>query len=405
MTTRYLQLSQQHATGVILSDTLLRVASLHEKHGMVIPDRLTELAVPQDCMRDGVITNRARLVSFLKKFKKDHTVKQVNLVLQSDQIKTASVSIKPAGEKEIAAEAAKLFALPVKDIVYDFKVLGSTDKTTMVQITGIVKKVSEEFVSAFKQAGIKVTSIEPLGHAIARNILPVDSRGTVLIVDIDINSTTLSYVVDGRVSETTLYEFSDTAIVGQIKRILSVTTANAEIIKREQGLLIRGDRAVFDAISDDCAKFAKYINHSYITWKNAHPLLPALDGIYITGAGSTILGLGDYLAAALRMPVLKANVWVNCLSFDEHIPDVEQSVAVRYGAAIGTALIGPHMVNLVPDAHQRSLRRQYIARRSGKVFLSFILGLVAGIIIAWIIAIPEVHSKILDVLHKLQTQW
>ena len=113
----------------------------------------------------------------------------------------------------------------------------------------------------------------------------------------------------------------------------------------------------------------------------------------------------EYLAVGLKIPVQQGNVWVNCLSFDEHIPAMSQHEAVRFGAAIGTTLVAPHTVNLISDAHQRALRRKHVARRSGKIFLSFVFGVAVGVAIARLIAIPEVHSKIVEVLHKIPTRW
>ena len=67
-------------------------------------------------------------------------------------------------------------------------------------------------------------------------------------------------------------------------------------------------------------------------------LWPTIDGIYLTGAGSTLRGLGEYLSVGLHMPVKEGNVWTNCLSFDEHVPVLPQPLAIRYGAAIGVNL-------------------------------------------------------------------
>ncbi len=405
MTTRYLQLSQQNATGVVLTDSSLRFVALSTHRDTAIPGQYAELSVPEGCLKDGVIVSKSRFISFLKTLRKTYKIESINLVLNSEQIKTTSVSLKSGTEPSVKEAVEKLFSIPAKDVVYEYKVLGGDSAATIVQIAGLAKKVSEDFVSAFKQAGITVLSIEPIGHALARDVLPQDIQGTALVLAIDNRSTTISYVVNGRVSETATLEFSDLAITDAIMEQLSVDAETADKLKKEQGLIIRDSRNVFDAVSDECALFAKAIHHSYVTWKNKHPALPALETIYLTGTGSTIKGLGDYLSAALRLPVKVANVWGNCLSFDEHIPAMTQDVAVRYGAAIGTALTGPHMVNLVPDAHQRSLYRKHVAKRSGKVLLSFVFGVLVGVAVTRVIAIPGVHSKIFEVLHKIQTQW
>jgi type IV pilus assembly protein PilM len=396
-------------TGVELTDTTLRFVVLTHHGHSIVPGQYAELALPEGAIVKGKIADRSRFVSFLKNTRKAYKLDSINLVLNSPQIQTFSVSVKGAGPLFIKEAVEKEFGLPAKDIVYDFKALGGNEHGTVLQATAMPKNISQEFINAFKQAGITVLSIESVGHALSRDLLPVaqeiKQQGTVLILSIDSKTTSLTYVVNGRVSQTTLLQFGDAEITEAIMKAMSVDAEGAEKLKREQGLIARDSRAVFDAIVDDCAALVHHVNQSYIDWKTMHSALPALEFVCITGAGSAVKGLDEYISAGLRVPVRVGNVWVNCLSFDEHIPAMPQSESLRYGAAIGVTLVGPHMTNLVPGAHARSLRRKHAAKVSAKIILAFILGVAVGVAVARVLAIPAVHSKIVEVLHKIPTRW
>lgn len=396
MTTRYLQLSQQHATGVTLTDTTVRFVSLTQHAHAVVPGLYAELTLPERTVINGRIADKSRFVSFLKTLRKGHKIESVNLVLDSALVQTLSLSVADASPVHAKEAVEKAYGLPAKDIIYDYVAIGGNGKDIVLQVTAIPKAVSQEFVSAFKQAGITVLSIESAGHALVRDLIPAHTRGAALIVNIDTDVTSLVYAVNGRVSQTTLLQFGD----AEFNKALG---EQAEKLKQEQGLM--AGQPAFNALVDDAAALVHYINTSYIAWKTAHPAVPHIDMVYVTGAGSVVRGLDEYMSTGLRLPVQIANVWVNCLSFDDVIPAMPQKVAARYAAAIGVVLFGPHMLNLVPGSHARALRRKHVARISGKIVLSFILGVAVGIAVARVIAIPAVHIKILEVLHKISARW
>jgi Tfp pilus assembly PilM family ATPase len=402
--TRFLQLAHHTATGVQLSDTTFRFVALKQHDNGVVPERFAELQLPEKCFENGVLASKQSFVSFLKNTKKAYSIDTVYLSLLSSQVLTWSVSARGDALPAIKASVEKELSLALKDIVYEHKAISGNGIVTAHQVTAMPKAISQDIVSAFKSAGITILTIEPVGHALARALLSPTAHQNALIIDIDQRTTSVSLVTQGKVSQTTLIPFGDEMIMQAIVTTGVVADVAAKL-KREQGLAARESRTVFDAVVDDCAILANDINGTYIAWRKEHESMPAVQAVYLTGAGSALRGLDEYLSAELRLPVQVGNVWANCLSFDEHIPVLEKQHAVRYAAAIGAALIGGDAANLLPDGHKQSLRRKHVAKTSGKVLLSFILGLAVGFIVAKAIANPVVHTKIMGALHKIQARW
>ncbi|GEM_PF-1684788 len=405
MTTRFLPLTHHTATGVQLSDSTLRFITLKQHGDSVIPEKFAEVLVPADCLDNGKIVNKNKFISFLRNIRKAYKLEDIALVLASPQVQTFSVSAKAAGALYVKEAVEKTFALPAKDIAYDYNTVTGNESNTVFHVTAMPKSVSLDMVNAFKSAGMTVTTIESVGHALARDLIAVHSHESVLIVNIDTAVTSLTFIVKGKVSHTVLFDFGDDMITKSLMEKLQVSEAEVQRLKKEDGLIAQHSRIVFDILVDDCVALVRHINDTYIAWHNEHSALPTIDGIYLTGAGSTLRGLGEYLSVGLHMPVKEGNVWTNCLSFDEHVPVLPQPLAIRYGAAIGVNLLGGDTVNMLPHSHKKSLRRQHAARVSGKLFFSFVLGVAVGFAVAKIIAIPGVHTQILDTLHKIRAQW
>ncbi len=77
MTTRFLELAQTHATGVELSDTVLRFVKLKEHDRMVLPEHAGELPLPEGLLENGRVANKTKFIGFLKTARKRISLMQL----------------------------------------------------------------------------------------------------------------------------------------------------------------------------------------------------------------------------------------------------------------------------------------------------------------------------------------
>jgi Tfp pilus assembly PilM family ATPase len=396
VSTQFLRLVHHHATGIELSDTALRFITLEQQNDAVLPERAAEILVPAGCLDNGKIVDKKAFVAFLKRTKKSYKFDRANLVLTTSQVQTLSISVKGAAPLYIKEVLEKEFGLSAKDIIYEYHAIGGDGTVTVLQVCAMPKAVSEDFVNCFQAAGIVIENIESVGHALSRAVLPIAPYRSVMVISIDALVTSMTMVINGRVSQTTMFAFGDEDFTNAIMKKLSVSVEEAESLKREQGLIAKNNKAVFDAVGDDCVALVKHINEAYIAWHTAHNTLPPLETVYLTGAGSMLHGLDEYIAVGLRVPVIEANVWGNCLSFDDHVPTLPQLEAVRYPAAIGAAL---------PYKNRKSLHRKRLLSVTSKIVVSFILGVAVGYVVSIVVAMPNVHPQLIALLHKIQARW
>ena len=405
MSTQFLRLVHHQATGIELSDSMLRFITLTQESDAVLPERAAEVPIPDGLLENGRIADKKAFVNFLKRTKKSYKFERANLVFATSQIQTLSISVKGAAPLYIKEVLEKEFGIPSKDILYEYHAIGGDGTITVLQVSAMPKAVSEEFVAAFKAAGIIIENIESVGHALSRAVLPIAPYRCAMVLSIDVDITTVTMVVNGKVSQNTMFAFGDAYFNDAIMKKLSVSADEADRLKREEGLVSKNSRAVFDAVADDCVALVHHINESYISWHTAHNTLPPLETIYLTGAGSMLRGLDEYLAAGLRTPVVEANVWGNCLSFDDHVPTLPQMEAVRYAVAIGAVLASSDSVNLLPYSQRKSLNRKRLLSVTAKLVVSFVLGVAVGLAVARALSIPNVHAQVFALLHKIQARW
>lgn len=402
--TRYLSLAHTHATGIALSDTTLRLVNFKQDGVMAVPEHAATLQVPEGTIENGRIVNKQKLITFLKTARKIHHFDTANLVLISPLVQTFSISAKGAAPLYIKEAVEKIFGLPAKDVIYEYHAIGGTEKITTFQVTTILKAVSQEFLGVFKASGITVLSIDSIGHALNRALLPQNNPESMMVVSVDTDITTIVITANGKVSQTTMFAFGTDAFTEALVSKLKVSPEEARRLQFEEGL-IGESKQVFDALADDCAALVHHINAEYVEWHKAHKNLGPVTQVYLTGTGSNVKGLDEYLSIGLRLPVEVGNVWENCLSFDEYVPLLPQSEAVDFGSAIGAALVSTDGANMLPLDHKQSLQRKHTVHLTGKVILSFLLGVVVGFAVARALTIPHIHDQVFAALHKIQAQW
>ena len=60
--------------------------------------------------------------------------------------------------------------------------------------------------------------------------------------------------------------------------------------------------------------------------------------IILCGGESTLAGLPEFLSYELKMKVELGNPWVNAVSFEDYIPEIERRDSLAYSTVIGLAL-------------------------------------------------------------------
>lgn len=81
--------------------------------------------------------------------------------------------------------------------------------------------------------------------------------------------------------------------------------------------------------------------------------LPPIETVYLCGGHSNMRGLADYLSVGLKLNVVQANPWINCISFERAIPEMPYEQSMSYVTAIGSRSQILSMINILPHNQKK----------------------------------------------------
>lgn len=332
--------------GVDFSDTKIRFVRLAQGIKGLLPEQFGEAAIPEGCMQGGRVIDQARFTEFLTQLQKKHHILFARIAVPESQVYSFTLALDAVAQEDIrsAIELVIEDNIPLRAIetVFDFEVLSKNEKNIVVQVAAIAESVSETFLATFSSAGITVIGFELEGQAVARAVLAPQNKGSYMVVDFGAKRTGVTIITAGTAVYTSTIEFGGRNLIQLLVDELKVSPEEAELLKREYGLSSNGEhKNVFTILSSGLGMVRDEINRRYIYWhekKNILGTFPAIDTVYLCGGHSNIRGLPDYLSMVLKLNVVHANPWINCVSLDEEIPQMSYDASMSYVTAIGLSL-------------------------------------------------------------------
>lgn len=349
------------ATGVDFSSTTIRFLKLERSGAYVVPEQYIEKAFPEEVIEKGVIVDPKRLTSFLKEIKKEHGFSYVRITIPESQTFLFTVSFDSKKTKNLRKAIVPLIEeytlLKSKDATFDYSVLQKIGGAVVVQVVVAPIGVVQTFIDVFADAGMQVLSVELDAQAIARAVISQNEKGSQMIIDIGAMHTGFSIVSRGVVVYSETLPFGGKSIATRVAQNLSLSMDEVEALKRSSGLSRSLEQQeFFSAFTQEFTPIIAEINKTFMYWQQRRTLhggFPAIEKIYICGGHSAMSGIAEYIGISVKIPVLAANPWINCLDFNEVVPKLPVHQAMSFVPAIGTAL-----ANHIPSTNLISQRRQ-----------------------------------------------
>lgn len=379
------------AVGVDFSATSIRCITLSREGRYLVPEKYIEKKFPEGSMEAGVIVDEKKFITFLKGIQKEHRFSYARITIPESQVFIFTVSFDKNKVTNIRKAIAPLIEeytlLKTREAAFDYSILQTVGDAVVVQVVAAPLKVITNFVSAFAAAGIHVLSVELDAQAIARALVPENETGAQMIVDIGANHTGFSIVARGVVVYTETLSFGGSHLADRVSGKLGISLEEVENLKKNAGLVRSPESdAFFKVFSAELGVITGEIVRTFMFWQERRTLyggFPEISKIYVCGGHSNMVGVADYIGAAIKLPVVLANPWTNCLDFDVIIPTLSAADAMSYVPAIGTALS-----NHVPSTNLLSQRLQEKIRHvrrlrlvSGVLWLSIAMMVAFGVLL------------------------
>ncbi len=239
----------------------------------------------------------------------------------------------------ITYEAEQFLPMKMDEVKIDYAVLGESPvsaEKTEVLITSVANDYSEPRLDMLENLGLNVVASEPDSIAMLRAILPANTAGGVLILDIGDASSDVVVVKDGTPRLVRAIPVGFQALVKTAAQNLNVEQAQAEqfILKfglapdRLEGQVVRAIEGILD-------QFASEIHKSINFFQNRYATTP-VSSVLIAGYGAAIPLFSDYVNKKLSISSTLANPWqkVQVSTTDK---DKLSAIATQFGVALGLA--------------------------------------------------------------------
>lgn len=363
------------AFGLDFSDLSLRVVNLKKKGRFFSLASWGETKIEPGIIKQGEIMNQEVLSDIIKNSLinlKGEKLKIKNVVASLPEKHAFLEVIKmPKMEKKelntaVPFEVENYIPFPVEEVYLDFEVVpplnGYSKKSIDVLIAAIPKNIVDPYVYCLKRAGLSLQALEIESQSISRALIKSQvSSSPVLLVDFGRSDTSLIIFSCYSLLFTSSISVSSFDLTEAISRSLNIELAEAEKLKLKYGLNESDKKRInykkkktSPQISNDISaamnpvlnslvkKIKKYLDY-YQSHSDSHSSsgCQGVEKIILSGQGSNLIGLDDFLCSQLGIPVKLGNPWINILPSPlKQVPKMPFKESLGYTTVLGLALRG-----------------------------------------------------------------
>lgn len=320
------------AIGISFESEIVRVVSFDRRHGHNSLKKSTEYKLEPGTLIGGEIVKADKLVAVLQTIRNDYKAHFARVAIPEEKAYVYETVI-PVPEEGDLSEAVEFsldqnIPLTPAEAVFDFAVVEGPFSNAGVQsvrvvVTAYSRSIAESWIDVLTKAGIQSLVLTPESQAIARSLVPVGDKRSVLLVHFLKDKTVIAVVSEGFVRFTTTVSNS----VENVEKILR--SHEGEKISESVELL---------SVRDEVQKVYSY-------WKSRPASKSRKDSgtvssLIVSGQVSEMSDVSEYLGKFIGVPAKLGNVWQNAFSLDQVIPSIEFENSLVLSAAVGVAL--PH---------------------------------------------------------------
>lgn len=356
--------SKHHSIGVDIGSNSLKIVELEKANGKIKLKNYALVEMKEKLTRQEIRKFSGQMVKdILNQISNESKEVSIAIPSYSSLITLVEVSGRNDEEinKEIESDINKYIPIDVRDVVYDWLPINSDlnlelnkknpqenlnnrdqenqNREGMVQkkvlLVSTRKDVSNEYEKSFEKNDLKISSIEVDCFSIQRSLIK-GQLGNYLIVDIGKKVTNFIGIYKGQLLFNRNVDLAGEKLTNLISKSFNINEKRAELMKKKQGLKTDSKETlknVLEPFCDSIIEQAKKKLKEFDEFKNLK-----LDKIILTGGGSEMIGLKDYIEKKMEIDVVYGNPWAG-IDYPKEMEDKVLSLSPFFGVAVGLALI------------------------------------------------------------------
>ncbi|MBI5405650.1 pilus assembly protein PilM [Candidatus Kaiserbacteria bacterium] len=334
-------------SGIDLSTSGVKAVRLAEGPEGLTLAGYAEVFLPSGAFTDGEIVDHAAVAGALAAAAKAAGISTANAALPESKSylfeTTAPGARKAQWRVAIEQKLDELVPLPPAETEFDIVSVGPGKQgDTRIAGIGFARRIVDDTLLAFDEAGVGVRSLEGETFAMARALLPRGDASTTLIIDVGKTTTKMTIVAERIPRFATTFGIGGHALTLAVQKHFGVTEAEARKVKADRGIVrapgnedyLAAMLSTASAIRDEIARRLEYWQGREVASGAYEPVSHAV----LAGGNASVRGLPEYLEGALKVPVTAGDVFTNLASRDAWIPQIDFTESLAYATSIGLSL-------------------------------------------------------------------
>ncbi len=317
--------------------------------------RVGEVPLPPGAVKDGEVVELSTVSSALQQLwaQAKFSHKEVVLGVGNQRVIVRDLELPAMPLHEVRAslpyQVQDLLPVAVDDALLDFVPTGTSVGEHGALMQGLLVAATKETVlantAAAEAAGLKPMMVDltafALGRVMARGEL---AQRTIAVVDVGARITTLAIVAQGVPRMVRLIPSGGQNVTDVVASTMGITGAEAENAKRQIGVGFTVPpevQAAAQAVGEVATSLIEAIRNTFVYYAGSHPGA-SVEHIVLTGGGSQLPGLGQYLSSASRIPASMGQPLATLrlgrgAPVPAHLVEHQHELAIPLGLAFGVA--------------------------------------------------------------------
>lgn len=274
------------------------------------------------------------------------TATKVTASLPTFAVFSSIINLSNVDKKNIVVaineEAKKVIPLPLEEMILDWKVIPDENgkipsKGNMrVFITGSPKKLVRKYIDVFKKANLNLVSLETETFSLVRSLLG-DDKSTVMVTEIGANSTDIFIVRESIPVLNRSLSVCASTITSALAEKLGMTYSQAEQFKLDLSISLGAESTdelpqLITKTIEPIVTEIQYLLDFYRSQNGGE-----IEKIILSGGGSMLLNLDEYLTKRLNIKVIVGDSWSR-VSYPEELKPVLSEIGAKLSVAVGLAM-------------------------------------------------------------------
>ncbi len=339
---------EQLVVGVDIGSHAVKVCQLKRTDKGYFVVSLGSAVLPEGAVDDGTLNEPEIVGSIISKLFKNLKIKRkkvgISISGYSVIVKKVNLAVMDEArlEEHIMLEAEQYIPFDIDDVYLDFQDLQTTsdeNDRTDVMLVAAKKDIVDDYLAMLQEIGLTPVIVDVDGFALENTYEHnYPKNENVALVDIGASKMNINILSSGVSIVARDIVVGSRQLTDQIQRSFDLEYEEAEALKLGQAPSSDKQQQIEEIYSSTCTQWVLEIKKAIDLYHSNNPEQP-LAKLVLSGGGSKVAGLADFLESETSLPVELFNPFVNMKWNAKQIdPDYLKRIGPEMAIATGIAI-------------------------------------------------------------------